>query len=425
MFRKEALENRKMKWRGKAVLLPGIPAWLVVSLSVFFLAAFITFIICGSYTRRVNVTGEIVTWPPPVNIYSAVQGVIVKQFVIEGQSIKVGDPVYQIDVSKTTLRGVVSDNRRKDTESQLVRVNDIISSLEESKKTTLETLEKQRAEYDAAFSYSTDIVQRAKEGIKLMKENMENYRIYQARGLINKDQMTNQEALYYQQQGNLLGLTAQSEQNALQLINLESQIRIQAADFDNRIYEMELRRYDLQKELVNTDMESEIIVRSLSDGKIDSLSVSTGQMVSNGDSLLQIIPEKVRNYSLVLWVPNDAMPYINAGDKVNVRYEAFPAEKFGQFAAIVTLVSKIPASTQEMQTYRGAPKGIQGASIPYYKVIVSPESQYVSYGGKNVSLENGMKAQATMFLEKRKVYQWMLSPFYDMKHSATGPVGNK
>lgn len=60
--------------------------------------------------------------------------------------------------------------------------------------------------------------------------------------------------------------------------------------------------------------------------------------------------------------------------------------------------------------------------MPYYKVIVIPEKQAIAYDGKRLSLENGMKAQSTLFLEKRPVYQWMLSPFYDMKHSATEPV---
>ena len=79
---------------------------------------------------------------------------------------------------------------------------------------------------------------------------------------------------------------------------------------------MELQRYELQKELVNTDVEGEIIIRALTDGKVDSLSVTVGQMVNTGDSLLQVIPENIENYYLILWVPNDAVPYISAGDKV-------------------------------------------------------------------------------------------------------------
>ncbi|HAU3359487.1 TPA: HlyD family secretion protein [Salmonella enterica subsp. salamae] len=411
-----------MKWRGRAILLPGMPFWLTMLGSIAFITAFLTFVIAGTYNRRVNVSGEVTTWPRAVNIYSGVQGFIVRQFVHEGQSIKKGDPIYQIDISKSTRSGVVTDNQRRDIENQLVRVDNIISRLEESKKITLNTLEKQRLQYSDAFRRSSDIIRQAEEGIKIMKNNMENYRNYQSKGLINKDQLTNQVALYYQQQNNLLSLSGQNEQNALQITNLESQIQTQAADFDNRIYQMELQRYELQKELVDTDVGGEIIIRALSDGKVDSLSVTVGQMVNAGDSLLQIIPENIENYYLILWVPNDAVPYISAGDKVNIRYEAFPAEKFGQFSATVKTISRTPASTQEMLTYKGAPQNTLGTSVPWYKVIVKPEKQSISYDGKSLPLENGMKAESTVFLEKRRIYQWMLSPFYDMKHSVTGPI---
>lgn len=422
MFRQEALDNRKMKWRGRAILLPGMPLWLTMLGSIAFITAFLTFVIAGTYSRRVNVSGEVTTWPRAVNIYSGVQGFIVRQFVHEGQSIKKGDPIYQIDVSKSTRSGVVTDNQRRDIENQLVRVDNIISRLAESKKITMNTLEKQRLQYSDAFRLSSDIIRQAAEGIKIMKNNMENYRNYQSKGLITQDQLTNQVALYYQQQNNLLSLSGQNEQNALQITSLESQIQTQAADFDNRIYQMELQRYELQKELVDTDVGGEIIIRALSDGKVDSLSVTVGQMVNAGDSLLQVIPENIENYYLIIWVPNDAVPYISAGDKVNIRYEAFPAEKFGQFSATVKTISRTPASTQEMLTYKGAPQNTLGISVPWYKVIVKPEKQIISYDGKSLPLENGMKAESTLFLEKRRIYQWMLSPFYDMKHSATGPI---
>lgn len=422
MFRKDAVENRKMKWRGRAILLPGIPLWLSMLGCVFFITAFMTFIILGSYTRRVNVSGEIATWPRAVNIYSGSQGFVVKQFTHEGQIIKKGDPIYQLDVSKSTRSGVVSENKRRNIENQLLRVDNITSQLKISKKTTLSTLEKQHLQYSNAFRRSLDIIRRAEEGIRIMKDNMDNYRKYQAKGLINNDQLTNQVALYYQQQNNLLNLIGQNEQNALQITSLESQFQTQAAEFDNRIYQMELQRYELQKELLDTDMGGEIIIRALSDGIIDSLSVTVGQMVNVGDSLLQITPKNIERYYLIIWVPNDAVPYIAVGDKVNIRYEAFPAEKFGQFSATVTTITRTPASTQEMLTYQGSPKNTLDASIPWYKVIVKPEKQVISYNGKPLYLENGMKAQSTLFLEKRKIYQWMLSPFYDMKHSATGPV---
>lgn len=106
--------------------------------------------------------------PRAVNIYSGVQGFVVRQFVHEGQLIKRGS-VYLIDISKSTRSGIVTDNHRRDIENQLVRVDKIISRLEESKKITLDTLEKQRLQYTDAFRRSSDIIQRAEEGIKIMK----------------------------------------------------------------------------------------------------------------------------------------------------------------------------------------------------------------------------------------------------------------
>lgn len=199
-----------------------------------FFVCFIVLISTGTYTRRISVQGEVTTWPRPVNVYSGVQGFVATQFVREGDPVKKGDPVYQIDVSKSTRRGVVNETQRQDIENQLKRIAEIIARLRESKETTLRMLEQQKIQYSASFERSAGIVRRAEEGIKLMKNNMDNYRRYQQQGLINKDQLTSLVALYYQQHNSLLSLSAQHEQNALQLTNLESQIQTQAAEFDNR-----------------------------------------------------------------------------------------------------------------------------------------------------------------------------------------------
>lgn len=421
MFRQQALEYKKNSWRGRALLLPGIPFWLSASLSFLLVFIFLTFIICGSYTRRVSVIGEISTYPRAANVYSAVQGVVVERFVNEGETIHTGNPLYLIDVSKSTRSGIISENQRRNLDNQLVRIAKIISRLEDSKRSTVAMLGKQKEQYSSAYARSSDLIRQAKEGVGILKKNMENYEKYRSQGLINKDQLTNHIAIYYQQQNNLLGLSAQNEQNALQITALESQLHTQAADFDNQIHQMELKRYELEKELQQIDASGEIIVRAMSEGRVDSLSVTVGQMVNIGDSLLQILPQKIDYYALVIWVPNDAIPYISVGDKMNIRYDAFPAEKFGQFSGRISVISKAPASSQEMQTYRSAPKDVQSTQ-PYYKVIVRPEKQSVFYNNKRLSLENGMRAESVIFLEKRKIYQWILSPFYNMKFSATGPV---
>lgn len=54
-------------------------------------------------------------------------------------------------------------------------------------------------------------------------------------------------------------------------------------------------------------------------------------MVDKGSSLAQIKPIGNIEYYLILWLPNNSIPYVKVGDTINIRYDAFPSDKFGQF----------------------------------------------------------------------------------------------
>ncbi|WP_334325750.1 HlyD family secretion protein, partial [Gilliamella apicola] len=155
----------------------------------------------------------------------------------------------------------------------------------------------------------------------------------------------------------------------------------------------------------------------------ESLSVTDGQMVKTDDSLAQLIPANTDSYYLVLWAPNESVPYISVNDKINIRYEAYPYQKFGQFSGKIMSISKVPASSQEMSTYSSSPLSQNNINYQaYYKVMVSLDKQQMAKFNNKIKLTNGMKADITLFLEKRPIYQWMLSPFYDIQKSITGPI---
>lgn len=55
IYRKEAIEYKKHHWKGKALLLAGLPAWLVALLSFAFLAILIATTVFCSFTQRIDV----------------------------------------------------------------------------------------------------------------------------------------------------------------------------------------------------------------------------------------------------------------------------------------------------------------------------------------------------------------------------------
>lgn len=423
LFRKEVNEHQQSHWAGKALLLAGWPVWMVASLTVLFLVALLTFLISANYTRRINVSGEIITQPHSINLFSPEQGVITGLFVDTGKPVKKGQPLYQIDVSRVTQAGNVSTTTLAAIKKQREQIDTIITQLQNNKRATLENLQQQLDQYEKAHQVSQSMVDSAQEGLNAMKKSMQNYGAYQKKGLINTDQLNNQRYLFYQQQTSFQSLNTQSIQESLQITNLRSELVTKAADFDNQISQYGYQRNDLERQLAQADAKGSLLITAPTDGKISSLSVTPGQMVNAGDSLAQLVPAKNSPFFLIAWLPNESLPYVKPGEHINIRYEAYPFEKYGQFPGKVQSVSSAPVSEQELSSYSSAPRDANGkVNGPYYKVLVSLDKNQLNWHGEQLNLSSGMKAESTMFLEKRPLYQWMLSPYYSMKKSVVGPI---
>ena len=423
LFRQEAINYQKAKWMGKALLIKGYSAWFVFLLSIVFIIVLVLAAIFGTYTRRINVPGEITTQPRAINLFSTQQGFIINSHVKVGDKVKKGDPIYDLDVSQTTQLGNVTQNTIESINNQINNIYEIIETLKENKLITSNALKQQIDEYNRFHQDSLLLVKNAEKGMSEMFESMQNYADYQKKGLINNEQFNNQRYLYYQQQNSYQFLQNQIIQENLSIIQLNSELVTKIADFDNKISEYQFQLNALQRQLTEVNAKGTLIISAPSDGRIESLSVTDGQMVKTDDSLAQLIPANADSYYLVLWAPNESVPYISVNDKINIRYEAYPYQKFGQFSGEIMSISNVPASSQEMSTYSSSPLSQNNVNYQaYYKVMVSLDKQQMAKFNSKIKLTNGMKADITLFLEKRPIYQWMLSPFYDIQKSITGPI---
>lgn len=247
IFRKEALENQKTQWLGKALLVSGYPSWLVGVLSALFFFIILSGIIFGQYTRRIEVDGEIISRQQAITLFSPQQGLITRAFTQAGERVKKNDPIYEIDVSRTTSDGKVSQRGAEAIHQQLFLTDQIIDKIAQNKQTSLNSLRQQLTKYREAYAKSQQLVSSASHGLQDMKKSMGNYDEYLRRGLINKEQFTNQRYLFYQQQSSWQSLNTQLIQESLQIINIETEIATKAADFDNQSAEYAVKRSELQR----------------------------------------------------------------------------------------------------------------------------------------------------------------------------------
>ncbi|HCI6297547.1 TPA: HlyD family secretion protein, partial [Klebsiella variicola subsp. variicola] len=78
----------------------------------------------------------------------------------------------------------------------------------------------------------------------------------------------------------------------------------------------------------------------------------------------------------------------------------------------------------EMSEYTNVSNGSNQQELALYKTIVRLRDKTFYYDGKTLSLSNGLKAQAVVFLEKRPLYMWMFTPFYKISQSVSGPIND-
>lgn len=422
LYRREAIEYKKNHWQGKALLLAGLPAWLIMLLSTTFLMMLIATVTFCSFTQRIDVRGEVITLPHSINIFSPQQGSVINQFVSIGDLVEKDAPLYEIDISRNTSSGNVSAAQVGVINEKILNSQGIIEKLTRNKSETVSAIEVQLKTATESLKETNRMLTNTQTGLKKMHDNLSSYDGYLKKGYITKDQYNYQHSLYFQQQSAYQSLVSQKMQLESQLTQLNSDKITKAADFDNQILTQNNQTNDYRNQLVESNANGNLIIKAMTSGRIESLSVTKGQMVDNGSSLAQIKPTGDIEYYLILWLPNNAIPYVKPGDTINIRYDAFPSDKFGQFPGQVMSISSMPASRQEMSEYTNVNNGAVQQELALYKALIKIKNKEFEYNGKNLKLSDGLKAQAIVFLEKRPLYMWMFTPFYKMTQSVSGPL---
>jgi multidrug efflux pump subunit AcrA (membrane-fusion protein) len=118
---------------------------------------------------------------------------------------------------------------------------------------------------------------------------------------------------------------------------------------------------------------------------IVSHTAAPGQRSAANQSLAMIAPDGMPLIA-ELQARNRTGATFKAGDKVVIRYPAFPFQKYGNFGGIVT----------------GAPSGPQG------RLHVRLDAAPANGSANNIVITPGLELEATIVWERRKLLQWVL-----------------
>ncbi|AKC85668.1 HlyD family secretion protein [Pseudoxanthomonas suwonensis] len=410
LFRREALEARRTQGLGGISLAQPLRLWLLVVAAALAATAIVLFLVLGSYTRRSSVTGQLVPSAGLVTVLSPATGVVGRLEIAEGDRVEDGRPLAVVTVPRTT-RG--SGDAQTALEQRLQERQDGLASVQQAQQQQLEAqadgLRAQLASARRELAHAEAEVSTRQEQIRIARETLQRLRQLEDGQYVSVLQIKQQESLVLEYTSQRQALQRQAIGARRTIVQLEQALRElpgqrQTAEAG---YRGELAR--LEQERVQTEASGALVVTAPVDGVVATRMVKAGQAVQAGQPLMSLLPGR-GELEAELLVPSRAIGFIAPGDSVLLRYQAFPYQKFGHHAGSVASISRSALGA-------GESGGQQGES--FYRVTVALERQAVTAYGRPEPLKPGMRLEADILGEKRRLIEWIFEPLY----SLTGKVG--
>jgi membrane fusion protein len=166
----------------------------------------------------------------------------------------------------------------------------------------------------------------------------------------------------------------------------------------------------LAREAAEQDAVRQIVVRAPQDGTVSSVLAEPGQSVSPASALASLIPAGAQ-LQAHLFAPSDAVGFVRPNQEVRLRFEAFPYQKFGHQNGHVLQVSRTPLAAPELAGLPLAgPTGGANVDEPMFRITVAMEQPELRAFGSTQPLVAGMRMQADVLLERRRLIEWLFAP---------------
>jgi membrane fusion protein len=207
-------------------------------------------------------------------------------------------------------------------------------------------------------------------------------------------------------QRNLAGLDQEivKARGELQALPLRQQTQI--GEIDRNVA-------SLDQELAEAESRRQILLTAPQPGTISAVQASPGEAVSTTMSLLSIVPAASK-LQAELFSPSKAIGFVQPGQRVLLRYQPFPYQKFGFYEGRVAAVSRAALAPSELPAQLSGLTSLYGGTEPVYRITVDLAKQTATAYGKPISLQPGMQLEADVLIETRSLIEWVLDPVYTL-----------
>lgn len=411
LFRPEALAGQRSSSLGTIVMTPHLSTFWISLIAATLSLAVIGLLALGSWQRRVTVTGQLLPAAGLMRVQTPQSGVVVEKRVKEGTFVRKGDVLYVLNSDRVgeDAREMQADiarqltQRRQSLQAEKQRIK---GAKDEEINRLRRRLEAARGEASAMSSQ----ISQQRTLVGLAEDARQRYKGLADKDYIAQEELLRKESELAEQRARLAGL----ERDALALsrdrTQLEQELESTALRYDNQVADIERQILSADQQLTEAEGRRQVIVTAPDDGVATLIGAELGQRVNESSPLVTLVPSG-SPLQARLYAPSSSIGFVRPGDGVQLRYQAFPYQKFGVYEGKVDSVSSSAVNPSE---FSGLPVVVGSPGDPVYAVTVQLNGTDVEALGQRWPLQAGMQLEADILQERRKLYEWVLDPLYSV-----------
>jgi membrane fusion protein len=412
LFRQEAVDAQRDRFLGELTAARPLPLWAFTIAAVLIACAVISIAVWGQYTRRERVTGYLASVAGAVPLLISDPGQVTSIDVVEGATVKAGDPIADVTIDRTLSSAAESSTKvlaelqqRQAMLAQEVTQTQALGDEQVRQSHQREiNLKVEIADADAEIALQKRRLDSVKETAKRYENLISQHYVSDVALQSRRDEVTDQEiklqALVRER------ASLQRDLSQAQLEQPSNTLKTQTA-----IDQLQRQISELRQSSAEESVLGKTVIRSPVTGIVTNIAVAKGQVVGSNAPLATILPSNSDLHAELL-VPTRAIGFIHPGQEVQLRYEAFPYERFGQYRGVIESVGN-------SAWVAGERLGPLTLSEPVYRIIVKLDRQTVSANDQELLLRPGMLVGADLLMERRSLLEWLFQPLLQLKMRMT------
>ncbi|MEN4670568.1 HlyD family efflux transporter periplasmic adaptor subunit [Pantoea agglomerans] len=412
LFRKEAIDNQNETACGDIVIPASLGTTFSAATTLILIILIFTFVCLGQYTRKAHLAGIVMPSTGLIKIIPHFPGYVTGLMVSEGQHVSAGTALYHISgerydgqgagtmaaVSmslKTQYTMLASQQliEERDNQQQQISFRQRIFSIQPQIKSAEESLN--LAENKAKLSDS--VMQRYKK-------------------LVSVHYVSDID--YQQKQMEFSAAQENVENHRMQLLQLHTSLEAAEEELNHLIAQGESRQSEIRRQLqdisqqeVELSGQESFTLTSPVSGTVAAVIIQQGQSARAAEPVMTLVPDDA-HLQIELYATSQNAGFIRPGQRVSLRFSAFPYQKFGVQYGVIREISRTTLSSSELLSISPVTwKENEG----HYRVIVSPEHAYIMAYGQSEPLRPGMTLEADVNLDTRYLWEWLTEPLWSLK----------